>query len=289
MTHATTTRDTRPARPDFADPSEGFRSATELTAKALVVIPTYNECENLPHLIPTLLRKGPSLEVLVVDDNSPDGTGELAEGLAQKTGRVRVLHREGKLGLGTAYVAGFKYALDNDYDYIIQMDADFSHRPEDLPRLLQAATSADVVIGSRNVAGGHVENWSLLRKFVSKSGSLYARTLLNLQIRDCTAGFKCFRREVLESVDFESVESNGYAFQVEMSYLCRRAGFRIVEVPVIFPDRAAGTSKMSMPIFLEAAGLVWKLRARQVLPRSRSSQPISQPVSGSEQADVVAS
>jgi dolichol-phosphate mannosyltransferase len=241
--------------------------------RPLTIVPTYDERENLPHLISALLDIEPSLEVLVVDDASPDGTGEIAESFARKTSRVRVLHREGKLGLGTAYVAGFEYALAHDYDPVIQMDADFSHRPEDLPRLLQAVESADLVVGSRRVPGGRVENWSQLRRFISKGGNLYARTILNLPIEDCTAGFKCFRREVLEAVDFASVTSNGYGFQVEMNFMCHRAGFRIIEVPIVFPDRGAGRSKMSFQIFLEAAALVWKLRWGQTLPAQIRRKP----------------
>jgi dolichol-phosphate mannosyltransferase len=232
--------------------------------RSLIIIPTYNERENLPRLVAALLENAPSFEVLVVDDGSPDGTGEIAEALAQKTSRVHVLHRKGKLGLGTAYVVGFKYALSNDYEYVIQMDADFSHRPEDLPLLLEATRSADVAIGSRNVPGGQTENWSLMRRFISKGGSSYARTFLNLPVRDCTSGFKCFRRQVLEALDLDSVKSNGYGFQVEMNYLCHRAGFRIAEVPIVFPDRTAGQSKMSWQIFLEAVTLVWKLRCRDL-------------------------
>jgi len=244
--------------------------------KPLAIIPTYNELENLPRLIPALLNIEPALEVLVVDDASPDGTGEIAESFARKTARVQVLHREGKLGLGTAYVAGFKYALGHDYDAVIQMDADFSHSPEDIPRLLRAVESADLVIGSRRVPGGQVENWPPLRRFISMGGNFYARTILNLPIGDCTAGYKCFRREALEAVDFASVTSNGYGFQVEMNFLWHRAGFRIVEVPIVFPDRTAGHSKMSSRIFLEAATLVWKLRWSEAHPgqiqrRSRRS------------------
>jgi len=236
-------------------------AATEASgARALVVIPTYNERDNLTRLVAALLERAPSVEVLVVDDGSPDGTGEIAEALARETGRVKVLHRAGKQGLGTAYVAGFEYALDHDYEYVIQMDADFSHRPEDLPRLLQAARFADVVIGSRDVPGGRAEDRSLARRLISKGGSFYARTLLDLPIQDCTAGFKCFRRETLEALHLDGVKSNGYGFQVEMNHLCNRAGFRIVEVPIVFPDRAAGRSKMAWGIFLEAATLVWKLR-----------------------------
>jgi dolichol-phosphate mannosyltransferase len=231
--------------------------------RSLIVIPTYNERDNLPRLVAALLEEAPSIEVLVVDDGSPDGTGDIAETLARETDRVRVLHRTGKLGLSTAYVAGFKYALSNDYEFVVQMDADFSHRPKDLPRLLQATKSADLAIGSRDVPGGRAENRSLLRQFISKGGSFYARTLLNLPIKDCTSGFKCFRREVLEALDLDSVRSNGYGFQVEINHLCYRAGFRIVEVPIVFPDRRAGRSKMSRHILLEAAALVWKLRHRE--------------------------
>jgi dolichol-phosphate mannosyltransferase len=177
------------------------------------------------------------------------------------------------MGLGTAYIAGFRYALARKYTHIIEMDADFSHRPEDLPRLLQASSSADVVIGSRNVPGGRAENWSLLRHFISKGGSLYARTILGLPIRDCTGGFKCFRAGVLASLPLHRVTSNGYGFQVEMNYLCHRAGFQIVEVPIVFPDRKVGHSKMSRNIVLEAMLLIWKLRLQRV--RVRSSARIS--------------
>jgi dolichol-phosphate mannosyltransferase len=247
-------------------------------ARSLIVIPTYNERDNLPRLVTALLEETPSFEVLVVDDGSPDGTGEIAEAIARKTDRVHVLHRTSKLGLGTAYVAGFKYALSDNYEYVIQMDADFSHRPKDLPRLLQATRSADLAIGSRNVPEGRSENWSLLRRFISKGGNIYARTLLDLPIRDCTSGFKCFRREVLEALDLDRVESNGYGFQVEMNYLCHRAGFRIVEVPIVFPDRTAGRSKMSRRIFLEAAALVWKLRYRE-LPLYTGTAPAGKQLS----------
>jgi dolichol-phosphate mannosyltransferase len=260
------------------DPHGAGKKRSTFTSGAcirpLTIIPTYNERENLPRLVPALLSKEPALEVLVVDDASPDGTGDIAESLARETGRVRVLHRKGKLGLGTAYVAGFEYALHHGYDPVVQMDADFSHRPEDMPRLLRAAQFADVVIGSRNIRGGQVENWSLLRRYVSKGGSLCTRSLLGLPIRDCTSGFKCFRREVLKTIDFESIESHGYAFQVEMNYLCHRIGFCIVEVPIVFPDRTAGRSKMSMPIVLEAAGLVWKLRSRRFSLHSEAASTV---------------
>jgi dolichol-phosphate mannosyltransferase len=235
--------------------------------RSLVIIPTYNERENLSPLISAVLAAGPALDVLVVDDNSPDGTGRIADELSRSQPRVKVLHRAGKQGLGTAYIAGFRAALSQGYDRILQMDADFSHKPEDLPRLLRAAESADLVIGSRNVRGGRVENWSLLRRGISRGGSLYARLLLRLPIQDCTGGFKCFRGEILRALDLGSVRSNGYGFQVEMNYLCHRAGARIVEIPITFPDRTAGRSKMSKAIVFEAARLVWQLRRRDGVAR----------------------
>jgi dolichol-phosphate mannosyltransferase len=245
--------------------------------RTLVIIPTYNERENLQPLVEAVLAVDSDLHILVVDDNSPDGTGDLAERLARDTGRVYVLHRAGKQGLGTAYLAGFKYALQQDYGFIVEMDADFSHRPEDLPRLLAAARGADVVVGSRSVQGGRVENWSLLRRVISRGGSLYARLALGLTVRDCTSGFKCFRRDVLAKLNLDGVHSNGFGFQVEMNYLCQRAGFQLAEVPIIFPDRRAGVSKMSGRIFIEAFALVWRLRLRSVeahvAPRAEQLHP----------------
>ncbi len=228
--------------------------------EAIVIIPTYNERDNLAPLITAILAQVPQADVLVVDDASPDGTGELAEALAAAEPRVRVLHRAGKQGLGTAYVAGFQYGLVHGYDLIVEMDADFSHRPEDLPRLIEASSLSDVVVGSRNVPGGRTENWSPIRKVVSKGGSLYARLLLGLPIRDCTSGFKCFRRGALEALELGRLRSNGYAFQVEVNYACSRAGSRFTEVPIVFPDRVRGTSKMSSRIVWEAALLVLRLR-----------------------------
>ncbi len=228
--------------------------------QALVVIPTYNERENLPALVQAVLDVDPDLHILVVDDASPDGTGQVAEALARRSGRVRVLHRAGKQGLGTAYVAGFRYALEAGYERMVEMDADFSHRPVDLPRLLASSDVADVVIGSRNVPGGRIIGWSPLRHVISKGGSLYARFVLGLPIRDCTSGFKCFRRAVLEALDLDALRANGYAFQVEVNYACARAGLRLAEVPIVFPDRTKGRSKMSARIALEAAWLVVRLR-----------------------------
>lgn len=232
-------------------------------ARALVIVPTYNERENIVRLISAILEQTPHLDVLVVDDNSPDGTGQLADAMAASSSRVTVLHRAGKLGLGTAYIAGFRHALAGSYDYAIEMDADFSHRPDDLPRLLSMAQEADLVIGSRNVPGGRAVDWSLLRTIISKGGSLYARLLLRLPIRDCTSGFKCFRSTVLAALDLTEVRSNGYAFQVELNHLVHRAGFRIAEIPIIFEDRRIGSSKMSGAIVLEAAAMVWRLRGAQ--------------------------
>ena len=234
----------------------GDRRSAETT---LVIIPTFNERENLPRLARELLGTDPSLHILVIDDGSPDGTGALADRLADETGRVNVMHRQGKLGLGSAYVAGFKHALDNNYACVVQMDADFSHRPQDLPRLLAAARRADVVVGSRNVPGGQVLGWSPFRAFLSKGGSLYSRALLRLPIRDCTSGFKCFCRRSLEALDLDRLGSNGFGFQVEVNYALKRAGMRFAEVPIVFPDRERGMSKMSTSIIFEAAWLVLRL------------------------------
>ncbi len=227
---------------------------------SLIIIPTYNERENISRLVGEVLALDPEIRMLIVDDGSPDGTGDIAERLARDTGRVDVLHREGKQGLGTAYVAGFRYALTRGYEKVVEMDADFSHRPEDLVRILAAADQADVVIGSRNIPGGRVVGWSTLRQFISKGGSFYARLLLGLPIYDCTSGFKCFRRSALQILDLDTLRSNGYAFQVEVNYACARAGLRFTEVPIVFPDRARGKSKMSWHIAAEAAWVVLRLR-----------------------------
>lgn len=248
------------------------QSSEKVDTGTLIIVPTYNERESLALLIPALLKTYPKIDMLVVDDGSPDGTGDFAESLSEKTGRVSVLRRPGKQGLGTAYIAGFRYALGRGYERVVQMDADLSHRPEDLRLLLEGSESADLVIGSRNVLGGRVENWPLLRRIVSKGGSFYARTLLGLPVRDCTSGFKCFRRSVLEALDLDEIESNGYGFQVEMDYLAYKAGFKLLEVPIVFPDRENGSSKMSWRIFLEASLLVPQLRLNQILSGSGISQ-----------------
>jgi dolichol-phosphate mannosyltransferase len=228
--------------------------------KSLVIVPTYNERDNLPEIVPAILDQRPHFDVLVVDDNSPDGTGRLADELAAANPRVSVLHRDQKRGLGRAYVAGFAQALERGYDFVFEMDADFSHDPADLPRLLEAAQQADLVIGSRWVPGGGARNWSRLRTFISRGGSLFARGVLSIPIADLTSGFKCFRRHVLASLDLEAVGSNGYAFQVELNYLCHRRGYRIAEAPIVFVDRRVGQSKMSGAIVLEAMLMVIKFR-----------------------------
>jgi dolichol-phosphate mannosyltransferase len=228
---------------------------------AWLVLPTYNEAENLEPLITAALSNLPeSARVLVVDDNSPDGTGKLADGLKAAEPRIEVLHRPQKEGLGPAYVAGFHQALAAGAGRILEMDSDFSHDPADLPRLLAATEGADLAIGSRYVPGGGVENWSKLRQAISRGGSAYARLVLGLPIRDLTGGFKCFRREVLEAIDLEEISSRGYAFQVEMTYRAVQLGFSVAEVPIRFHERRAGASKMSRSIVAEAAWRVPQMR-----------------------------
>ena len=229
----------------------------------LIIIPTYNEKENLGPLLEAVYEIRPDIHVLVVDDNSPDGTGQLVAEWAetpQYEGRLFLLRRAGKLGLGTAYIAGFRWALARSYRRILEMDADFSHNPRYLPELLAAAEEADLVLGSRYVPGGGVKNWGFWRRFLSRGGSLYARVLLGLPYQDLTGGFKCFRREVLETLDLGAVRSNGYSFQIELTYRAHCKGFKIKEVPIIFEDREVGKSKMSKNIFWEAVLMVWKLR-----------------------------
>ncbi|MHC1746587.1 MAG: polyprenol monophosphomannose synthase [Negativicutes bacterium] len=229
----------------------------------LVIIPTYNERENLEKLVAAIYQTIDSIHILIVDDNSPDGTGEFVKGLieAQYCGRLFLIQRAGKLGLGTAYVTGFKWALAREYQYIFQMDADFSHNPRYLRIFVETMEDCDLVLGSRYIAGGGVENWGLVRRIVSRCGSLYSRNILELPFRDLTGGFKCFRREVLEQLDLEDIKSNGYSFQIEMTYRTFLNNFRIKEIPIIFAERVAGKSKMSRNIFIEAIVMVWKLRA----------------------------
>jgi len=232
-----------------------------LPDRALVIVPTYNERFNIARLIPAVLAQDPSLEMLVVDDGSPDGTGGVVDAIASNNDRVHVIHREGKLGLGTAYIAGFRWALERKYDLVFEMDADFSHNPELLPEFLQTVKEADVVLGSRYQGGRvNVVNWPMSRLFLSYAANIYARGITGLPVSDTTGGYKCFRRNVLESIDLGSVKSNGYAFQIEMSFRAWKRGFRLVEIPIIFVDRTEGVSKMSKKIVREAIWMVWRLR-----------------------------
>ena len=227
---------------------------------ALVCLPTYNERENVAPMVEAILAATPEVDVLVIDDHSPDGTGEIADRLAAADPRVHVLHRAGKEGLGKAYLAGFAWALARNYAFVLEMDADFSHDPKYLPVLLATAREADLVLGSRNVPGGGTVNWGAGRRLLSRGGSFYARTILGLAVRDLTGGFKCFRREVLEAIDLPSVQCSGYAFQIELTFRAARKGFRIREVPIVFHDRRVGHSKMSRRIVLEAISKVWSIR-----------------------------
>lgn len=238
-----------------------------MAERALVIIPTYNESTNLPQIVPQILTQDPRIAVLVVDDNSPDGTGDLADRLAQADPRVHVLHRDAKQGLGRAYIAGFQWALEHDYDFIFEMDADFSHDPAYLPRFLTAIGDADLVIGSRYKTGVNVINWPVSRLLLSLGANLYARLITGLPLTDSTGGFKCFRRRVLEALDLERVHSNGYAFQIEMSFRAWKKGFRLLEIPIIFTDRIEGHSKMSRRIVREAIWMVWLLRLKAIFGR----------------------
>ena len=234
---------------------------TTASDRALVIIPTYNERENLLRIIDVTLAQDPRLNVLVVDDGSPDGTGTMADELAAKNPRVNVIHRERKLGLGTAYIAGFKWALARDFEYVFEMDADFSHDPKSLPKFLAAAQDADLVIGSRYLNGRvTVVNWPMTRLTLSYVANMYARVATGLYLWDLTAGFKCFRRKVLATIDLDAVRSNGYGFQIEMSVRAWRKRFVIREIPIVFMDRTEGTSKMSGAIVREAIWMVWRLR-----------------------------
>jgi len=237
-------------------------------ARILVIIPTYDEAENLPRIVPRVLEQDARIEVLVVDDGSPDGTGRIAEEIAARNPRVDVLHRQGKEGLGRAYLAGFEHALARGFDVVFEMDADFSHPPEALPKLIEAFQNADVVIGSRYVDGRvTVSNWPMSRLLISYFGSLYARFITGMPVRDGTGGFNGWTREVLQAVGLERVQSNGYAFQIELKFRAFRAGFRLVELPILFTERDTGESKMSKKIVREAVWRVWWLRIQDVVGR----------------------
>jgi dolichol-phosphate mannosyltransferase len=232
-----------------------------------VVIPTYNERENIARLIPEILSQDDRISVLVVDDNSPDGTGDVVQAMAERDGRIHLHRRAGKLGLGSAYREGFKVALASGAQYVIEMDADFSHDPKSIPDMLEKADEFDLVIGSRYLNGVSVVNWPIRRLLLSYFASVYTRVITGLRVSDCTSGYKCFRREVLETINLAKMRSDGYSFQIEMNFLCMEKGFRIGEVPIIFIDRHAGTSKMSKKIVREAVVMVWKLKVGSLLRR----------------------
>jgi dolichol-phosphate mannosyltransferase len=245
-----------------------------------LVLPTYNEAENIEPFVAAARSNLPAdARILIVDDSSPDGTGAIAELLAERHQNVSVLHRQVKEGLGPAYIAGFRQALAGGAELVLEMDSDFSHDPAYLPRLLEAARRADVVLGSRYVDGGGVSDWGPLRRAISRGGSIYARLVLGLDVQDLTGGFKCFRREVLAAIDFDSIQARGYAFQVEMTYRAIRAGFKVVEVPIVFRDRQAGSSKMDRSIVAEAVWRVPLLRfgPRHVAkPKAVAEEPVGQ-------------
>jgi dolichol-phosphate mannosyltransferase len=230
--------------------------------KALVITPTYNEAVNLPSLIPQVLHQSTDIEILIIDDNSPDGTAAIVKDFQQKNPRVHLIERPRKMGLGTAYVAGFKFAIERKYDYVFEMDADFSHNPKELLNFLLKIQEYDLVIGSRYIRGVSVVYWPFRRLLLSYFANLYTRVITGLPVKDATAGFKCYRRAVLESINLDELRSNGYAFQIEMNYKAWKKGFRLCEIPIIFVDRDRGVSKMSKNIVYEAAFMVWKLKLR---------------------------
>ena len=239
-----------------------------MSERALVIIPTYNERDNAARIIERTLEQDSRIDVLVVDDGSPDGTGAIVDEIVAQNDRVHVIHREGKLGLGTAYLAGFRWALERDYEFVFEMDADFSHDPGHLPQFLEAIRDADLVLGSRYQYGKvTVVNWPITRLILSYSANIYARAITGLPLYDATGGFKCFRRRVLEAIDLGKVKSNGYAFQIEMSFRAWKRGFRLREIPIVFVDRTEGESKMSRKIVREAVWMVWRLRWQAITGR----------------------
>lgn len=233
--------------------------------KTLVIIPTYNEIENIERMVEIVLSKSEDIDVLVMDDNSPDGTGMRVRFMQSSEPRLHLIERPGKMGLGSAYVTGFKYALERDYEYIMEMDADFSHNPDDVPRLIEAAKNKDLVIGSRYSDGVNIINWPFRRLLISYFASKYVRVITGMPIKDPTAGFKCFHRRVLESINLNKILSDGYAFQIEMNYRAWVKGFRIKELPIVFTERINGVSKMSRHIVWEAAWMVWRLHIMKLL------------------------
>ncbi len=233
--------------------------------RILVILPTYNECENIAEIVPAILRQNNNIDVLIVDDASPDGTGEVADRMAAENPRIHVLHREAKLGLGTAYVSGFRWGLARGFDRLFEMDADLSHDPRHIPEFLEAAERHDLVLGSRYLRGVTVVNWPITRLLLSYFANRYARITTGLPMSDLTSGFKCFRRAVLEAIDLDAVRSNGYSFQIEMTFRAWHLGFRVGEIPIVFVDRSQGQSKMSRRIIWEAVWMVWRLRLWKLL------------------------
>jgi dolichol-phosphate mannosyltransferase len=233
--------------------------------KTLIIIPTYNEIDNIEKLLEQVLAKSETIEVLVIDDNSPDGTALRVKFMQSSEPRIHLLERPGKMGLGSAYVTGFKYALERDYDYIMEMDADFSHNPEDIPLLLNAAKKYDLVIGSRYCEGVNIIHWPIKRLLISYFASKYVRTITRMPVKDPTSGFKCFQRKVLENIDLDKILSDGYAFQIEMNFRAWVKGFHIKEIPIVFTERKNGVSKMSRRIVWEAAWMVWRLEFMKIL------------------------
>ncbi|TET67033.1 MAG: polyprenol monophosphomannose synthase [Candidatus Zixiibacteriota bacterium] len=239
--------------------------------RALVILPTYNEIENLPRIVPQILEVDPDLEVLVVDDDSPDGTGKEADRMAEVNPRLSVIHRASKMGLGSAYITGFKYGIEKGFDYLFEMDADFSHDAKYLKDFLREIKEADLVVGSRYLQGVNVINWPMSRLLLSYFANVYTRIITGLPLRDATGGFKCYRREALEAIELDSVRSDGYSFQIEMSFKLWRKGFRLKEIPIIFYDRQQGESKMSKKIVREAVWMVWRLGLERLFGREDSA------------------
>lgn len=238
------------------------------SANALVIIPTYNELDNVEQLAKEIHQLTPEINILFIDDGSPDGTADLIKKMMSKNKKIHILERSDKMGLGSAYVSGFKFALENGYEYIFQMDADFSHDPKELPNFLKSITNNDLVLGSRYIKGVNVINWPLSRLLLSYFANVYTRLITGLPICDATGGFKCFRRSVLESIDLNNISSNGYAFQIEMTFKVWSKGFRVKEIPIIFVDRIYGESKLSRKIMWEAIFLVWKLRISRIFSKN---------------------
>ncbi len=236
-------------------------------SRALVIIPTYNESQNAENIITEVLQQTDMVEVLIVDDNSPDGTADIVKRMMQTNPRIHIIQRERKMGLGTAYVAGFKYAIQHQFDFVFEMDADFSHNPKEIPVMLSKMDHCDVVIGSRYIKGVNVVNWPMKRLILSYSANIYTRIITGMPVYDATAGFKCYKRKVLETINIDGLRSNGYAFQIETNFMAWRKGFIIKEIPIVFVDRRVGVSKMNKKIVYEAAFMVWRLKARSIFNR----------------------